>query len=214
MQQPTWQSAFVPQSRDAASDTETIQSPDGFARLVTKQREAAYRVAYRYLRQEQDAEDVVQEAALRAWAGRATFRGNGTFDAWFLSIVRYTACDALRQGSHRPQRVLAPEAERRALAVLPDYAPSPELQAEQHETRQALLSDIQTLPEDYRQALLLRYWGGLSYQEVAERVGVEMPVVRQRLFRARTLLRKHLAEIRVESAEGGGPLCQPLKSHQ
>src|SRR5947207_391319 len=134
-----------------------------------------------------DAEDVVQEACIRALAGIGTF-GGGSARAWLLAIVRNTCFTWLAK--HRPKSlVLAGDAA--ALAEMGDGGshgetePSPEARLIAKADTEALASAIAALPNPYREVVILRDINGLSYREIAAMIGIPIGTVMSRLARAR-----------------------------
>jgi RNA polymerase sigma-70 factor (ECF subfamily) len=152
-----------------------------FARLCDELRPDLYRFAFWLARDRQVAEDVVQEALLRAWRSRESLAGTGSFKPWLLAIVR---------------REHARLYERKRFETVPvdDLvgSESPELAvAEEQETmdvRRAILA----LEDDYREPLVLQVLMGYSTDEIAEQLGLTQGAVLTRLFRARHKLRRQL----------------------
>jgi RNA polymerase sigma-70 factor, ECF subfamily len=143
---------------------------------------AAYNLARWLTRDGHDAEDVVQEAYLRAFRSFAGFRG-GDGKAWFLAIVRNTCLTWLHH--NRPPRPTVPfdEARHDRADLTPETPPDGD----------ALRAALEELPPDFREAVVLRELEGLSYKEVAAVTGVPIGTVMSRLSRGRGLLRQTLA---------------------
>jgi RNA polymerase sigma-70 factor (ECF subfamily) len=134
-----------------------------------------------------DAEDVVQEACLRALTGASTYAG-GSKRAWLIAIVRNTAFTWLAR--NRPKSLVLTgdmeEAERASTDLPPVATPEAEVIAR---ADQALLTaGIEALPAPFRETLVLREINDLSYREIAEATGVPVGTVMSRLARARALL--------------------------
>jgi RNA polymerase sigma-70 factor (ECF subfamily) len=150
--------------------------------------DAAYNLARWLTRDEHAAEDVVQEAFCRAVRFFASFRG-GDGRTWLLAVVRRVSFDWLQK-------------RRNVAAVTPfdeeshspgDDAPGPEDLAINSADLQRLRREVEELPPDYREVIVLRELEGLSYQEVAAVTGVPVGTVMSRLSRARGRLRQRLA---------------------
>jgi RNA polymerase sigma-70 factor (ECF subfamily) len=160
-----------------------------FDQVVLPHLDAAYNLARWLTRNGHDAEDVVQEAFLRALRFFGGFHG-GNARAWLLAIVRNACYDWLRR--NRPSEVSAPiDEEVHSSAVDPDPTPEDLLiaQAGRHRLRDAL----EALPVAWREVLVLRELEGLSYREIADVAGIRMGTVMSRLARARAGLQQQLA---------------------
>jgi RNA polymerase sigma-70 factor (ECF subfamily) len=161
-----------------------------FARLCDELRPDLYRFAFWLSRDREVAEDVVQEALLRAWRSRESLAGTASFKPWLLAIVR---------------REHARLYERKRFETVPVDelvgSESPELAvAEEQETmdvRRAILA----LEDDYREPLVLQVLMGYSTGEIAEQLGLTQGAVLTRLFRARHKLRRQLGLVADGEAE-------------
>jgi RNA polymerase sigma-70 factor (ECF subfamily) len=154
-----------------------------FDEVVLPHLNAAYRLARWRLRHEQDAEDVVQEALLRAFRYFGTFTG-GNGRAWFLRIVRNTCC-GWRDGSFHAVTDLFDEALHST--VRPAFDPEALLL---HTDDVALIERAMShLPDRFREVLVLRELEGLSYRELAGVMGIPMGTVMSSLSRARQAFR-------------------------
>jgi RNA polymerase sigma-70 factor (ECF subfamily) len=168
-------------------DTQPPQS-SAFDQVVLPHLDAAYNLARWLTRNGHDAEDVVQEAFLRALRFFGGFHG-GNARAWLLTIVRNTCYDWLRR--HRPSEPPAPFDEELHSAV--DQSPTPEDLVMEQADRQRLLEALESLPLVWREVLVLRELEELSYKEIAEVAGIKMGTVMSRLARARAGLKQQLA---------------------
>jgi RNA polymerase sigma-70 factor (ECF subfamily) len=149
--------------------------------------DAAYTLARHLLRNEQDAEDVVQEAFLRAIRHFDGYRG-GDMRSWLLTIVRRSCYTWLRR--HRSGLETTEFDE--SLHHVPDAPPDPEAQAVRGALREALARAIAELPVEFREVVVLRDVQGLSYAEIADVVGIPIGTVMSRLSRARQRLQRAL----------------------
>jgi RNA polymerase sigma-70 factor (ECF subfamily) len=163
---------------------------NAFNLLVLKHQDAAYSLALRFLGSSQAAEDVTQEAFLRAYRGIGRFRGD-RFRAWLLSIVANAARDELRRQRRRPAQSLdAARADPDRVDIdPPDTGPSPETSALRGELRHLLEAALRELPEDWRLVVLMADVHGFAYEEIAQATGVPVGTVKSRLSRARGRLR-------------------------
>lgn len=132
------------------------------------------------------ADDVTQEVFCSVLASLGSLRDPASFPAFLCTAARNAARDVLRRRRRAPATASADE--------LVAGAPSPALAAEQREQAERVLATIRSLPEAYRETLVLRLVGGLSGQEIAERTGMTHGSVRVNLTRGMQLLRPLLAE--------------------
>jgi RNA polymerase sigma-70 factor, ECF subfamily len=166
-----------------------------FERLAMPHRDAAYNLAYWMLRSRDEAEDVVQDAYLRAFRAFPTFKGNA-IKPWLLVIVR-NACYSALEARKRNNRMilLSDDSNARRDVQAPEVAtcaPSPEAELIAEAERQQLLSALAELPLKNRDVVVLREMEGLSYSEIAEITGTPIGTVMSRLSRGRALLREAL----------------------
>jgi RNA polymerase sigma-70 factor (ECF subfamily) len=148
---------------------------------------AAYNLARWLTRDDRDAEDVVQEAYLRALRFFGGFRG-GDGRAWLLKIVRNTCYTWLQQ--NRSPQLAAFEDE---VEQVESEAPSPEASLIENADRKLLARALEELPVEFREAIVLRELEGLSYKEIADLVDVPLGTVMSRLARARKRLQQSIA---------------------
>lgn len=163
-----------------------------FGRLIGAYQGPVYNLAYRMLGNRGEAEEAAQEAFIRAYTRLDTYDPSRKFSTWMLSITSNYCIDLLRK--------------RRALllsldqplpphpALMSDREENPEAQASDTEREQMVQALLEHLPEDYRQAVVLRYWYDLSYEEIADVMDTTISAIKSRLFRAR----RQLAEVALE----------------
>jgi RNA polymerase sigma-70 factor (ECF subfamily) len=151
-----------------------------FEALVERYQGAAYRVALRMLGSEVDAEDAAQEALVQAWRALSTFRGESAFSTWLYRIV-INRC--LKARTVRPPMAALPE-------VLIDRDSDPAEALARSERLDALVRGVLVLPAEQRAALVLRELEGLSYEQIAQALGVTVAAVKGRIHRARLGLLK------------------------
>ncbi|HYX62749.1 MAG TPA: sigma-70 family RNA polymerase sigma factor, partial [Burkholderiales bacterium] len=151
-------------------------------------------------RDERNAEDVAQEACLRAFKSLDTFRG-GNGRAWLLAIVRNTYYTWLKKARAERASVSFDEEtmDGAELAELESAAPPVELALEQRDARRLVNAALEQLPEEFREVVVLRELEDLSYKEIAAIAGIPLGTVMSRLARARKLLLQHLGRARQES---------------
>ncbi len=158
-----------------------------FEVLMLPHLDAAYNLARWLLRNEQDAQDVVQEAYLRALKSFGGFHGtNGR--AWLLTIVRNTSYTLLKR--NKTIDFTTPFDEE--IHGARDEAHSPVTLLEHSEDANRIKEAMDQLPEEFREILVLRHQEGLSYKEIADLAQIPQGTVMSRLARARTKLREFL----------------------
>jgi RNA polymerase sigma-70 factor (ECF subfamily) len=161
-----------------------------FEQAVLPHLDAAYNLARWLMRNEQDAQDVTQEAYLRAFRFFPGFRG-GDARAWLMKIVRNTCYTWLH--ANRP---LQEAAEFDENLFPPDSsAPNPEEIALQNDNAVLLRRALEKLPPNSREVLILRELEGMSYKEIAEITGMPVGTVMSTLSRARDRLRQALTDL-------------------
>jgi RNA polymerase sigma-70 factor (ECF subfamily) len=158
--------------------------------LVLPHLDAAYRFARWLCRSPADADDIVQEAFLRAFRGFEALRG-GDVKAWLLTIVRNCHATAMQQQQRRATVPLPEDHEEalRSADVAASPSPDPESASAAEEERRTLDRLIAALPEEHREVLLLREVEDMSYREIAAVTQVPIGTVMSRLARARAALR-------------------------
>ncbi len=149
--------------------------------------DAAYNLARWLTRRSEDADDVVQEAYLRAYTFFDSFRG-GDGRAWLFTIVRNTCYTWLRK--KHGQELMTEFDE--TLHSSPADSSSPEIQHLRRVDAEMIRDGLEKLPAEFREVLVLREMEGLSYKEIAEITGVAIGTVMSRLSRARRRLHDEL----------------------
>ncbi len=153
-----------------------------FGRLVERYQRFAYSIGYRMTGRADLAEDLAQDAFLRAWQALPRFRGDSQFRTWLGRIVTNVSIDYLR--SRRPEVALDER--------LPAGAETLPAQAMRAETQEVVRRAILALPAQSRAALVLREYEGLSYKEIAAVLDIPIGTVMSRLNYARAALRETL----------------------
>ena len=169
---------------------------NAFEDLVTEHEKGVYAIAQRMTGNAEDAADMTQETFIKAYNSLSSFRGDSKFSVWLYRIATNVCLDFLRSRSRKPTVSLSvedDEGEETQLDVA-DESQSPELLLERSLTRDAVHRGLEALPPDYRQVLLLREIQGLSYEEIAEALVLEVGTVKSRIFRARKRLCAFLLE--------------------
>ena len=181
MTSPPFESWIVPSLRgDSAAFSSLVRSCYG---LVLAQCRAQ-------LRNEADAEDATQETFVRAQQALAEerLRDPTQFAPYLRGIARHTCLDTIRRNSRRPHNA-AHETDQA------DPHPGPEGMAEQNEEHRHLMYTIDSLPDTCREVLFLHYFNEMTYDQMAEWLGVARATVNERLRKGRQLLRQRLSQL-------------------
>jgi RNA polymerase sigma-70 factor, ECF subfamily len=165
---------------------------DLYHELIRPHERTIYLTAYSLLRDEADAEDVAQEAILKAYRALATFRGASRFGTWLVSIVCNEARGKLRKNSRVYIESYEEEVEVTP-ALLTDWREIPSESLERKELVEKIEDAIKELPSTYREVFVLRDRDELGIHEIAEILGITENLVKVRLHRARMMLQKCLA---------------------
>ena len=188
---------ITPLDFDEASLVAKAQAGDGeaFGALVRKYQSKIYRLAKHITQNDEDAEDVLQDAFLKAYEHLPGFQGNSKFYTWLVRIAVNEALMKLRK--RRGDRTVpldepvdtGEEMVNREIAVWDD---NPEQRYSQTEMQQILNDAVEELKPDFRTVFVLRDIEEMSTEETAEILGISVPAVKSRLLRARLALRERL----------------------
>ena len=164
--------------------------------LIHPYERSVYVMALSYMKNETDAEDVAQDAFVRAFRKLSSFRAESKFSTWLMSITINEARTRLRrQGLVRMESLeeVPDEAKGISPALLRDWREIPSEALERKEIRSLIQRAVEQLPDIYRQVFLLRDVEELTISEAAETLDISIPSVKVRLHRARLMLQKQLA---------------------
>jgi RNA polymerase sigma-70 factor (ECF subfamily) len=163
---------------------------DAFACLLQRHMDMVYRVAFRHVGNDAEAEDISQEVFLRVWRKADAYAPSAKFTTWLYVITANLCKNQLRSLWRRHVRLSgAVVADQDVI----DSKPTPEENVLHHEKQKRLRTAIASLPENQRIALQLKRHEGLSYAEIAEILGCSVSAVESLLFRANAMLREILA---------------------
>ncbi len=169
-------------------------APEAYEDLIERYAEMAYRVAYRILQDEDEAEDAMQEAFLTVYRRIDSFRGDSKFSTWFYRVVTNAALDLLRSRQRRQGQDISWDQSEEEGAPLPDTVhPLPDELLERQETLEVLEQGLMSLSPKLRTAFVLFELEGLPMKEVAKVLGISESAAKVRVHRARLLLQKYLA---------------------
>ena len=167
-----------------------------FEALMRRHNRMLFRTARAILHDDAEAEDVLQEAYIKAYGAIGSFRGEAKLSTWLARIVANEALQRLRKQNRRNAIVPLHSSDAiEEVNEIPEGSMSktPERSAERAEVRKLLEKRIDALPDAYRPVFMLRAVEELSVEEVAEVLHIPAATVRTRFFRARSLLRESLA---------------------
>ena len=183
----------VPRAIETGESDLIVRSREGdrqaFEQLVIRHADRLGAVVGRFVSDREEANEVTQEAFLRAWRGIANFRGESGFFTW---IYRIAINEAKRRGEKRGRWQETLSLDEEAAPEAPDWSEAPESRFEQKDLRRALDEAIAALPLGYRIPLVLRDVQGFSTTEAAGIMSLKEPAFKSRLHRARQAVRLSL----------------------
>jgi RNA polymerase sigma-70 factor (ECF subfamily) len=200
--------------REAEEDRELIRQAQGgsqaaFRRLVERHQRRAFVLALGLVRDENDARELVQEAFLRVYRGLASFEGSSSFFTWLYRIVTNLAIDLMRKPG-RQNAELADDAgaddesgELPLVSRIDGADPLDVMRRREIATR--IQAALDALPPYHRGVILMREVDGLSYDEMAQAMGVSKGTIMSRLFHARQKLQRALADCYLEGSPRPAP---------
>lgn len=181
-------------------DTEIVRRAAGgdmaaFEQLVLAYQKPVYNLTLRLVGNPDDAFDMTQEAFIRAWRKLDAVRADEAFASWLYRLTYNVCLDFLRSSKrHKTVSLTVNDAENDTQLDIPDPAPDPEASLILAADRTAVAQAMNRLDMEHRQILTLRIINDLSYQQIAEILGVAEGTVKSRLSRARQSLRKKLLQ--------------------
>lgn len=170
-----------------------------FEELLDRYEDKVFRLAYRFVRNETEAQEILQDTFLSIWRKLHTFKGDAQFSSWVYRVAANSALMRLRAQRRRPEI----STEELPVGFLDNQGPlpaagenwarRPDDQLQSEELRHHIQAAVDALPELYRTVFLIRDVEGLSTEETAEVLGISVPTVKTRLHRARIALRNVIA---------------------
>lgn len=168
-----------------------------FEALARQYHREVFNAALRMTGKYADAEDLVQEALLKAYVAFDQFAIGTNFRAWLLRILTNTHINRYRRACRSPETVAWEEITDGGLRRLPQESstdPRPEEEVLADITDDAITDALSQIPDEFREAVILSDMHELSYKEIADALGIPLGTVRSRIFRGRRLLRESLSE--------------------
>jgi RNA polymerase sigma-70 factor (ECF subfamily) len=197
----------APASGVDASDLELVRRAQrgergAFDLLVLRYQHKVVKLVARLLRDPAEAEDVAQEAFVKAYRALGSFRGDSAFYTWLYRIAVNTARNAMASRQRRPLDYEAElsEGEQSTVESRLRHVDTPEATVLSEEIRETVNKAVAALPEDLRTAIILREVEGLSYEEIAVAMDCPVGTVRSRIFRAREAIDRSLKPLLDENA--------------
>jgi RNA polymerase sigma-70 factor (ECF subfamily) len=185
-----------------AMNTVELQAPSGraaqveFESLVARTQRQAYNMAYRMTGNRDDAEDLAQEAYLRAYRSFDKYNRELPFENWFFRILSNLFVDGLRRKPRQAplslDQPLSESSESDYVLEIPDSESDPQEMMMHTVMDERIQCALSKLPKDFRTAVLLCDVDALSYEEIARVMGTSIGTVRSRIHRGRKMLRKHI----------------------
>jgi len=184
---------------DELSDIELIQralagDQQGYREILKRYRAPLYNLLFRMVHNKMEAEDLVQEAFIKAFGALATFNDEYAFSTWLFKIAINNCIDHFRKKRLKTfsldKPIDAKDGEIRR--ELPDASYQPDNTLLSKEKEQLIEEAIQNLPEKYRVSIMLRHTEEKSYEEISQILNIPLGTVKARIFRAREMLKKQL----------------------
>jgi RNA polymerase sigma-70 factor (ECF subfamily) len=176
------------------------EAPDAAERLVERFGDRVYRLAMRITGLNEDAEEAAQDALWTAARKIHMFKGESAFGSWIYRITANAAYQKLRTRRQKSSEIALDDVlpsldgDGHHFEPMDDWTNRVDEKALQGELRQVLTEAIDTLPPDYRTALVLHDVEGVSNPDIAEALGISLPAVKSRVHRSRLFVRKRLSE--------------------
>lgn len=170
-----------------------------FEALIKPHQTTIFNIAYRICENRNDAEDIAQDALVKAFCSISEFKGESKFSTWLYRIATNTALDAVKRRKRHMTESLDSKIhtdDGEITLDIPSSEPSPETRAESKEIKIEVQRALNRLPEINRTIIILRDINGLAYNEIAEILGCSEGTVKSRLSRARQKLKEILLKNR------------------
>lgn len=167
---------------------------DGFEELVRRYQRPIISYVYRMLSDYEAALDVTQEVFIKVYNSLGKYSSEYKFSTWLYRIAHNAAIDYMRRNSVSQQSLEAETEDGAYQLQIKDARPTPEQEREHTEWRNEIEAVVNCLPTAYRDLILLRHSRDMSYDEIAEITGLPLGTVKNRLFRAREMMREMFVE--------------------
>lgn len=187
-------------SRDlATTDRELVASAvrgveGSFEELVRRYQRPISAYVYRMVGNYESALDLTQEIFIKVYSSLDRYRAEFKFSTWIYKIAHNAAIDHLRRTATREQSLVAGTEGDQFDLPIQSSRPSPEQESERRERRVEIETVVRALPANYRELIILRHSQDLSYEEIVDVTGLPLGTVKNRLFRAREMMRQQFVE--------------------
>ncbi len=183
----------------AATDRElvaiAVEGFDGsFEELVRRYQRPIAAYVYRMVGNYESALDLTQEIFIKVYNSLSRYRSEFKFSTWIYKIAHNAAVDHLRRSSTREQSLVAGTESDSYDLPIESASLTPEQESERKERRGEIESVVRALPANYRELIILRHSQDLSYEEIVEVTGLPLGTVKNRLFRAREMMRQQFVD--------------------
>src|SRR5258705_13897057 len=189
----------LPQNLTSATDRDLVATAisgveGSFEELVRRYQRPISAYVYRMVGDYEAALDLTQEIFIKVYGSLARYRAEFKFSTWIYKIAHNSAVDHLRRNATREQSlIIGTEGDQYELPIESGRL-TPEEESERKERRIEIEAVIRTLPGNYRELIILRHSQDLTYEEIVEVTGLPLGTVKNRLFRAREMMRQHFME--------------------
>lgn len=161
-----------------------------FAEIVNRYQKQIYSLAYRLTNNAEDAQDLTQEVFIKLYQVLDKFDGKRNFFSWMYKVATNVCYTALRR---KPQQSVPLEKVIEFAPIIPQSDSQPEDYTERKEIQRLIQEAVAQLPENYRVPIVLRYVEEMSYQQIAEAMGLPLTTIETRLYRGKSLLQRRLS---------------------
>lgn len=187
------------QDFNSASDCDLVATAvagiDGsFDELVRRYQRPISAYVYRMVGNYESALDLTQEIFIKVYSSLRRYRAEFKFSTWIYKIAHNAAVDHLRRNSTRAQSLISASGSDQFELPVKSSRPSPEQESERKERQIKIEAVVRTLPANYRELIILRHAQDLTYEEIVEVTGLPLGTVKNRLFRAREMMRQQFVE--------------------
>ncbi len=191
--------AFAPENIKSLTDGELISAAirgreDGFEEIVKRYQRPITGYIYRMLNNYDASLDVTQEVFIKVYNSLERYSAEYKFSTWIYRIAHNAAIDYMRRNSVNQQSIETENADGTYQLQIESSQPNPEQERERSEWRKEIETVVKCLPQVYRELILLRHAQDLSYDEIAEVTNLPLGTVKNRLFRAREMMREIFVE--------------------